>query len=123
MIYLFSERGEQVTNEKFEKLVKEIMEEAAADGEPVTKEEAEEMARMEIGAKEIKRYERSVETSKKGTRIIPKDEEKVKIIKEIYNFLLTKGYKDVTIVNEQREVKFNENFSITLTKHRIKKGV
>ena len=31
---------------KFEKLVKEIMEETAADGEPVTKEEAEEMARM-----------------------------------------------------------------------------
>lgn len=112
-----------MTNEKFEKLIKEIMEEAAADGEPVTYEEGKEMARMEIGAKEIKRYEKSEEVSKKGKRIIPKDEEKVKIIKEIYNFLLTNGYKGVTIVNEQREVKFNENFSITLTKHRTKKGV
>ena len=36
-------------DKKFEKLVLEIMKEAEADGEPVTKEEAEEMARMELG--------------------------------------------------------------------------
>ena len=49
----------------FEKLVLEIMKEAEADGEPITKEEAEEMAKMEMGAKEIKRYEKAETTAPK----------------------------------------------------------
>ena len=43
--------------DKLEKLISEIMAEAKADGEPVTREEAEEMAKMELSAKDIKRYE------------------------------------------------------------------
>ena len=35
-----------------EKLINQIMAEAETDGEPVTREEAEEMAEMEIKAKE-----------------------------------------------------------------------
>ena len=38
-----------------EKLILEIMKEAEADGEPLTREEAEEVAEMEIKAKGIKR--------------------------------------------------------------------
>jgi DUF2075 family protein len=98
------------------------MAEAAEDGEPVTREEAEEMARMELGAKEIRRYEKSDETKERKKRTIKKDEEKMEIIKKIYNFLLTNGFDNVTIVNEQREIKFNDAFSLTLTKHRAKKG-
>ena len=109
-------------DKKFDALVKSIMAEAAEDGEPVTREEAEEMARMEMGAKEIRRYEKSAETKERKKREVKKDEEKVEIIKKIYNFLLTGGFDNVTIVNEQREIKFNEVFSLTLTKHRIKKG-
>ena len=45
----------------FEKLVNEIMEEFAKDGEPVTREEAEEMARQEMNAKEVTDYARSQE--------------------------------------------------------------
>ena len=107
---------------KFEKLVEEIMREANEDGEPVTREEAEEMARMEIGAKEIKRYEQSADAKEPKKRNVKKDEEKIEIISKIYNFLLTNGFEGVTIVNEQREIKFNEVFSLTLTKHRTKKG-
>ena len=42
-----------------EQLAQEIYKEMFADGEEVTHEEALEMARMELGAKEIKRYEQS----------------------------------------------------------------
>lgn len=52
--------------DKFEKLVLDIMKECAADGEPVTRAEAEEMARMELGAKaNCKRYEQSEKPKKK----------------------------------------------------------
>ena len=40
-----------------EKLIARIMKECEQDGEPVTREEAEEMAEMEIKAGGIKRYE------------------------------------------------------------------
>ena len=40
----------------FEKLVNSIMAECEKDGEPVTRAEAEEMATMELGAKDIKNY-------------------------------------------------------------------
>ena len=39
-----------------EKLIEQIMKECEADGEPITREEAEEMAEMEIKAKGIKNY-------------------------------------------------------------------
>lgn len=112
-----------MTDTQFNRLVADIMREAAEDGEPVTREEAEEMAKMELGAKEIKRYEIGQTPQKeRKKREIPKDAEKVEIIKKIYNFLLTNGYNDATIVNEQREITFKD-FSVTLTKHRTKKGV
>lgn len=109
-------------DKKFENLVKSIMADAAADGEPVTREEAEEMARMELGAKEIKRYEQAEVTKDRKKREVKKDAEKIEIIKKIYNFLLTNGFGSATIVNEQREITFGD-YSITLTKHRKKKGV
>ena len=39
-----------------EKIIAKIMQECEADGEPVTREEAEEMAEMEIKAKGLKNY-------------------------------------------------------------------
>ena len=104
----------------FEKLVTKIMKECEADGEPVTKEEAEEMARMEMGTKEIKRYEKADTTKPKQKREIKKDEEKIKIIKKIFDFLLTNGFENAIIKNEQREITFGD-YSLTLTKHRTKK--
>ena len=107
--------------DKFEKLVISIMNDAEEDGEPVTREEAEEMARMELGAKEYKRYEKGISSAgEKKTRVVKKDAEKIEIIKKLCDFLLTNGEDSATIVNEQREITFRD-FSITLTKHRSKK--
>ena len=104
----------------FDKLVLEIMKEAEADGEPITKEEAEEMAKMEMGAKEIKRYEKAETTAPKKKREVKKDPEKIAIIEKIFNFLLTNGFDNAIIKNEQREITFGD-YSLTLTKHRTKK--
>ena len=102
-----------------EKLILEIIKESEADGEPVTRAEAEEMADMEIRAKGIKNYVQSTVEKPKGKREVKKDAEKIKIIKKIFDFLLTNGFNDAIIVNEQREITFG-NYSITLTKHRKK---
>lgn len=104
-----------------ENLINQIIAEAERNNEPVTREEAEEMAEMELKSKENIRYETAEEPKKKERKPPKKDPEKVKIISEIYDFLLTKGYSDVKIINEQREISFND-FSVTLIKHRTKKG-
>ncbi len=93
------------------------MRECAEDGEPVTFKEAEEMAEMELKAKENRHYEQSAKERKSATRERKLDTEKVEIIKKICDFLLTSGEDSATIVNEQREIQFRD-FSITLTKHR-----
>lgn len=100
-----------------EKLILEIMADAEKDGEPVTREEAEEMAEMEIKANASRRYEKAETARKPAKREVKKDPEKVEIIKKICDFLLTNGEESATIVNEQKEIQFRE-FSITLTKHR-----
>lgn len=100
-----------------EKLILEIMADAEKDGEPVTREEAEEMAEMEIKANASRRYEKAETARKPAKREVKKDPEKIEIIKKICDFLLTNGEESATIVNEQKEIQFRE-FSITLTKHR-----
>ena len=101
-----------------EKLIKQIMAEAEEDGEPVTKEEAQEMAEMELKAKDAKIDKVSAST-RKTRKATPPDEEKVEIIKKLHNFLLTIGEEDATIVNVQREITFR-GYSIQLIKHRKK---
>jgi len=100
-----------------EKLILEIMADAEKDGEPVTREEAEKMAEMEIKANASRRYEKAETARKPAKREVKKDPEKIEIIKKICDFLLTNGEESATIVNEQKEIQFRE-FSITLTKHR-----
>lgn len=106
-------------DKKLETLAKQIMKEAEADGEPVTLEEAVEMAEMELKAKGsgIDKVQ-TAERKKKAAP--PPDPEKVVIIEKLYNFLLTNGENSATIVNVQREISFRE-YSIQLIKHRPKK--
>ena len=106
--------------DKKEKLILDIMREAEADGEPVTREEAEEMAEMELKANGNKERIQSEEKPKRKPRVVKKDEEKIEIIKKLSDFLLTNGYEDATIVNEQREITFGD-YSVTLIKHRKEK--
>lgn len=108
-----------------EKLIENIMAECAKDGEPITREEAEEMAEMEIKANGIKNYTQSdVEKKPRKKREVKKDPIKVNLIEHFFNWLLTTPLEDVTIVNEQREITFvlnNETYSLVLTKHRAPK--
>lgn len=118
-----------------EKLINEIMKECADDGEPVTREEAAEMADMEIKAKEnCRRYESDKRKIRKVTTKEKKvDIEKARLIELLNNCLLdtNSGNRDfpfkiesVLVVNDQKEITFNigENeYSFTLTKHRNKK--
>lgn len=109
-----------MTSGQFEKLVNQIMEEAEKDGEPVTREEALEMARMEVNANQERHYEKSEKTTKeRKKRTVKKDPEKVKIIADVAEWLASQGY-EVNITNDTREVTFG-NFSLTLIKHRAPK--
>ena len=112
--------------DKREKLINTLMAEAEKDGEPITREEAEEMADMEIKANGLKDYTQSSNEKKpKQKREVKKDPTKVDFIQHLYEWLLTTNVEDVIIINEQKEVSFvinKENYSLSLIKHRPKKG-
>lgn len=112
--------------DKKEKLILELMAEAEKDDEPITREEAEEMALMEIKANDIKDYtQSSVEKKPKQKREVKKDPTKVTFIHYLEEWLLTTNVENVTILNEQKEISFDikgENYSLSLIKHRPKKG-
>lgn len=106
-----------------EELIKEIMREAEADGEPVTEEEAREMAEMEIKAKDVKLYAKSEkETQPRKPKEKKVDLQKQEIIKVIFQALEQSGYQ-VEIVNDQQKIGMTVNgnaYSVTLTKHGAK---
>lgn len=112
-----------------EKIIAKIMKECEADGEPVTREEAEEMAEMEIKANGIKNYTQSdVEKKPRKKREVKKDVLKILFLKILATWLesSTMNITDIVIVNEQREISFkikDDTYSLILTKHRPKKGV
>lgn len=103
----------------FEKLVNSIMAECEKDGEPVTREEAEDMAKMELGAKDIKNYTQATNEKKKAQKERKVDESK-KFLLEVLRKALEK--EDITATAEN-EVKLhfsfeNAKYTVTLTKHR-----
>ena len=110
--------------DKFEKLVATIMKEAEADGEPVTKEEAEEMARMEIKANSSRNYEKSDKPKKERKPKERKvDAEKGHLLGCIKN-LLVGMHADILAVKTETEVEFIYNgnhYTAKLTKHRPKR--
>lgn len=111
--------------DKREKLIQTLITEAEKDGEPITREEAEEMADMEIKANGIKDYAQAEEKKPRKKREVKLDETKVNFIHYLEEWLLTTNVENVTIVNEQKEISFNikgENYSLSLIKHRPKKG-
>jgi hypothetical protein len=110
--------------DKKEKLILSIMKSAEADGEPISREEAEEMAEMEINAKGITEYAQASEKKPRKKREVKKDATKITLIKRLADFMQEIA-TDVEVTNDQRTIEFvvmGENYSITLTKHRKKKG-
>jgi hypothetical protein len=109
--------------DKFEKLVKEIMAEAEEDGEPVTREEAEEMAKMELGAKaNCKQYVQSEKPKKKTERVRKVDDEKGRLLADVKTLFEGLGAEILSMKTETEvEFLFNGNhYTIKLTKHRQK---
>jgi len=110
--------------DKREKLIQTLIAEAEKDGEPITREEAEEMADMEIKANGIKDYAQAEEKKPRKKREVKLDPTKVTFIHYLEEWLLTTSVEDVTIVNEQKEVSFvinGDSYSLSLIKHRPKK--
>lgn len=108
-----------------EKLAEKIFKECEKDGEPVTKEEALEMAEMEINAKTDRHYEKSATKERKTTKRERKiDAIKAHFINGIKTYLEGCGCEVETLVNET-DLHFTfegANYSIKLTKHRVKGG-
>ena len=110
-----------------EKLITKIMKQCELDGEPVTREEAEEMAEMEIKANAITSYtQKEVEKKPRKPREVKKDPTKVSFMQNLEEWLTNSSVSDIIMVNEQREISFkilDDTYSLVLTKHRPKKGV
>lgn len=108
-----------------EKLIEQIMKEAEKDGEPVTKEEATEMAEMEIKANGIKTYEKSDKPRKPSTRERRVDEKKKVILGLITDIVLPGLHAQNVVSKTETEVSFTyegDDYSIKLIKHRPPKN-
>jgi hypothetical protein len=104
-----------------EKLILSIMKSAEADGEPISREEAEEMAEMEIKAKGITEYAQAKEKKPRKKREVKKDAVKMALVRQLAKFLERDIASHVEVTNDQRTIEFvvnGENYSVTLTKHR-----
>ena len=104
-----------------EKLIARIMKECEQDGEPVTREEAEEMAEMEIKASGIKRYETSDKPRKPAKKERKVDTDK----KYLLNLLISAINQETCIKNIKTETEFSfefgeDEYSVKLIKHRKK---
>lgn len=101
-----------------EKLIKEIMKDLDC-----TREEAEEVAEMEIKAKGIKRYEKAEETKPRKPRERKVDEIK-KDLMDLFEVTLKLAQIEILSVKNESEISFkykDQDFSIKLIKHRPKK--
>lgn len=107
-----------------ETLAKKIFDECLKEGEPVTKEESIEMAKMEIGAKGIKNYAKAENSKPKAPKTPKIDTEKVEIVEKIAEFVQN-AYGNVKITNKSKilEFDFGENhYKIDLIKQRKPKN-
>jgi hypothetical protein len=101
-----------------EKLIQEIMKDLDC-----SREEAEEVAKMEVKAKGLKRYEQAEKPRKKAERERKVDEVKKEIIDELVA-CISKNVGKVTKVKTETEIDFvyaDEDFTLKLTRHRKKK--
>lgn len=109
-----------------EKLIETIMREAEADGEPVTRAEAEEMAEMELKANaDCKRYERAEKPKKKVQKVRKVDEDKKLILGCVKTLIegmqLNHNQSVDTTLKNEAELSFTllgNSYTIKLIKHR-----
>ena len=116
---LYKSRKELSQMDK-EKLIIKIMKEFEADGEPVTREEAEEIADLEIKAKANgeRRYEQS-KPKNKTTKERKVDETK----KHLFEIIIASLENEVENGSLKNEVEYSfdfgeDRYTLKLTKHR-----
>ena len=105
-----------------EKLIAQIIKECEQDGEPVTREEAEKMAEMEIKSNAGRRYEKSDNPRKAVKKERKIDEDK----KYLINLLINAINTETCIKNIHNETDFSfefgeDEYTVKLIKHRPKK--
>ena len=101
-----------------EKLIQEIMKDLEC-----SREDAEEVAKMEIKAKGLKRYEQAEKPRKKVERERKVDQDKKEIIDELVA-CINKNIGQVVEVKTETEIKMVYNdteYTVKLIKHRPKK--
>jgi len=107
--------------DKFEKLMQEIMRDAEKENEPLTREDAEEIAKMELKAKKIKRYEGTKQKKKQNKpKNVKVSDEKQELFNKILTFL-QENYENVDIINKNKliSVKIDDKkFKIDLIQQR-----
>lgn len=103
-----------------EKLIIKIMKEFEADGEPITREEAEEIADLEIKAKANgkRRYEQSKPKNK-----TVKDRKVDETKKHLFEIIIASLENEVDNGSLKNEIEYsfdyrNERYTLKLTKHR-----
>lgn len=112
---------------ELEKLAQQIFDECQKDGEPVSMEDALEMAKMEIGAKDIKNYaQATVENEVKKPRkpkTVKISSEKAQLFADIVEFLGTKYQIEVATDNKLVNITLNgHGFKLNLSENRQKKA-
>ena len=107
-----------------EKLTEKIMKECEADGEPVTRKEAEEMAKMELKASGNRHYEQSDKPRKAVKKERKVDETKKRLLTDCKVLLEGLGAQTLSVKTETEIVfLFNgDEYSLKLVKHRPKKS-
>jgi len=112
-----------------EKLIEKIMKECLADGEPVTREEAEQMAEMEMGAKEVDTRGSAEVKAERKPKVRKVDKTKKKILDNIRVIIegmqLNNDEPINTAIKTETELAFTYNgelYTLKLTKHRPKKA-
>ena len=107
-----------------EKLAKQIFDECAKEGEPITIEEAQEMAQMEINAKDIKIGARATEPKakkEKKQRITQVSAEKMALFSLIWEGLSNFYGENAQISKQNAEIsekKKKKSFKIDIVEHR-----
>lgn len=106
-----------------EKLIVKIMRECEQDGEPVTREEAEEMAEMEIKASGNRHFEKSDKPRKVTKKERKVDSTKKRLLDDC-RILLEGVGAQVLGIKTETEITFtfeDAEYSLKLVKHRPKK--
>ena len=109
-----------------EKLAKQIFDECAKEGEPITMEEAQEMAQMEINAKGIKIGARAAEPKakkEKKQRIAQVSAEKMALFSLLWEGLNNFYGENAQISKQNKEISVQigeKSFKIDIIEHRKK---